>query len=66
MAAAKELSFESSDDDIPGHFTKLHKKSLELSPDLQTESYVLQQPLNMQFFKLVIKEGWRSFSAVRK
>lgn len=64
--AAKEVAFESSDDDVPGHFTKLHKKSFQRSTDVQTESHVLQQPLSMQFFKLVINDGWHSFSAVRK
>lgn len=64
--AAKEVAFESSDDDVPGHFTRLHKKSFPSSKDLQTESHVLQQPLSMQFFKLVINNGWHSFSAVRK
>lgn len=51
---------------MPGHYTRLHKKSCQFCPDIQTESYVLQQPLSMQFFKLVINDGWRSFAAVRK
>eukprot|EP00892_Ulva_mutabilis_P009748 jgi/Ulvmu1/7145/UM034_0051.1 len=65
-ANAKDVTFESSDDDIPGHYIKLHKTTFQDSVDLQTESYVLQQPLSMQFFKLVINEGWHSFAAVRK
>lgn len=64
--AAKDVAFQSSDDDVPGHFTPLYKKSLQLSPGLQSESHVLQQPLSMQFFKLVINSGWHSFAGVRK
>jgi hypothetical protein len=66
MLAVREVSFESSPDDVPGHFSKFHMKELEDSDSLQREFHLLSNPLSMQFFKLVIHQGWDTFAAVRR
>ena len=66
MLAVKEVSFESSPDDVPGHFAKFHMKELEDSDVLQRVFHLLSSPLSMQFFKLTLHEGWDTFAAVRR
>jgi hypothetical protein len=64
--AVKRVSFESSPDDVPGHFVKFHSQSVADANSVQREFHLLSQPLSMQFFKLVLHEGWDTFSAVRR
>lgn len=66
ILAVKEVSFESSPDDVPGHFSKFHMKEVEDSDSLQRVFHLLSSPLSMQFFKLTLHEGWDTFSSVRR
>jgi hypothetical protein len=66
QCAAKQISVESSSDDVPGHFTKLHNKSFDYSSKLQSESHEFAKPLKMLYVKLILEDGWAPFAAVKR